>query len=112
MRRAFSVSSGGGDSDGGGGFFSRISRIRRARATGRDRRRRRGYISSVKRKACAKLNFPRRDRPLRGCIAVGGLAIELRSDRCSLVYPLYETAPLPPSTIAPLATLASSAAHK
>lgn len=63
-----------------------------------------GYISSVKRKACSKLNFPRRgrlpgvdataersDASRRGrCIAVGGLAIELRSDRCA---PLPRTSP-------------------
>lgn len=81
-------------------YFSRISRkYQRAANTivagG-------GYISSVKRKACSKLNFPRRGRlagvdataerdPVasrRGgrCIAVGGLAIELRSDRCTPPY--------------------------
>lgn len=36
-----------------------------------------------------------------GCIAVGGLAIELRLDRCTLVHPLYEV-PLPSPSISSL----------
>jgi hypothetical protein len=75
MRCASSVSCGGSDGDGDGDgkdFFSLISRI--AGATESDRRRRRGYIPGVKRKACAKLNFPRRGRLLPGidATATGG----------------------------------------
>jgi len=80
-------------------FFARV------RGNAADRSADGGYTRSAERKARAKLNFPWRDQPgydatadpmqSEGCccIAVGGLAIELRSDRCTLVYP-YMKLPL------------------
>ena len=128
MRCASSISS-GNSGDGSDNFFH-VSYVSVARISSRAIGGVRSplawlyfdYISSVKRKACTKLNFPWRDRLLSpvsmqlqpsadGCIAVGGLAIELRLDRCTFVYPLYETASLPCSRSS-LWSLTSSAAHK